>query len=88
MNKDIYTIESYNHHIFYFKHEPELPDLLHIYVRHLTSPNDAMQTFFKGTTQWNHKRNRFETHTSKHTIYWIWIDIHMRKVLIITCFTI
>lgn len=88
MNKNIFTIERYNNYTFYFKHEPELPELLHIYVRHLTNTTDAISTFFLGTVRWNKKRNRFETTSNSHCLYWTWLDEKNLKILIITCFTI
>ena len=48
---------------FYFKYDPDAPELLHIYARHLTDENDALATYFDphGQTRWNAGRQRFET---------------------------
>ncbi|MGE0083850.1 MAG: hypothetical protein AB7S75_05460 [Desulfococcaceae bacterium] len=35
-------------HTFLFKYEDDMPDLLHIYVRHLTQPEDATKAFSLG----------------------------------------
>ncbi|MEZ0369205.1 MAG: hypothetical protein ACAI44_08990 [Candidatus Sericytochromatia bacterium] len=48
-----YTVKRSNHHIFFFRHNPGAPDLLHIYVRHLTNEADAIAAFFTGVTSWN-----------------------------------
>lgn len=88
MKKKKFTIETYEEFTFFFKHEPDLPDLLHMYVRHLTTTGDAIQTFLTGDTLWHENRRRFETFTSTHCIYWLWLDERSKKILIITCFTI
>jgi len=81
-----YTLKRSREHIFFFKHEPTHPDLLHIYVRHLTTPTDAIQAFFTGSTCWNEARQRMETTATHHTIYWFWLEQEAKKVMIITCF--
>jgi len=48
---------------FVFAYDDDAPDLLHIYVRHLTSVDDALDTFFNGQTHWNEGHKRFETYT-------------------------
>ena len=87
MSTNKYTIKSSCKHTFFFKHEDDAPELMHIYVRHLTTPEDAITTFFTGETTWNKKNKRYETKTKTHTVYWLWIDEENKKVLIITCFT-
>lgn len=72
-------------HTFLFKYEEDAPDLLHIYVRHLTQPEDAIKAFFSGTTTWNERYQRYETVSETHTVYWLWLDEQAKKVLVITC---
>ena len=36
-------------------------EMLHIYARHVPTPEDAIDTFFRGETVWNAERHRFET---------------------------
>ncbi len=74
-------------HTFLFKYEEDTPDLLHIYVRHLTQPVDAIKAIFSGKTTWNERHQRYETVSETHTVYWIWLDEQVKKVLVITCFT-
>lgn len=88
MSNNKYTIKRSNKHIFFFKHEDEAPELLHIYVRHLTTPEDAITAFFTGKTIWNETNERFETTTKTHTVYWLWIDENDKKILIISCFKV
>jgi hypothetical protein len=72
---------------FLFKYEPEAPELLHIYVRHLTTVDDALDVYFTTTPKWNEERNRFENYSETHGIYWFWLDEN-KKVMMITCFRI
>jgi hypothetical protein len=58
---------------FLFKFDQEAPDLLHIYARHLMTPDDAIETFFSGLTVWNAEYKRFETRTMTHVLYWFWL---------------
>ena len=69
-----------------YKYEEDTSNLLHIYVRHLTQPEDAIKAFFSGTTTWNDHYQRYETVSETHTIYWFWIDEQAKKVIVITCF--
>ena len=73
-------------HTFFFKYEEDTLDLLHIYVRHLTQPEDAIKAFFFGVTTWNERYQRYETVSETHTVYWFWLDKQAKKVLVITCF--
>jgi len=86
MAKNKYTIKRSCGHTFFFKHEDEAPELLHIYVRHLTTPEDSITAFFTGKAIWNKDNKRFENKTEKHTVYWLWLDEKDKKVLIISCF--
>jgi len=88
MAKNKYTVKKSCRHTFFFKHEDDAPELLHIFVRHLTSPDDAIPTFFTGETTWNEINKRFETRTETHTVYWLWIDEKKKKVLVLSCFDI
>lgn len=83
-----YTVKRSNHHTFFFKHEPSAPDLLHIYVRHLSTEAEAIAAFFTGVTTWNQARERFETTSATHTVFWFWLDEADKKVMIITCFQV
>ncbi len=73
-------------HVFVFKYDDTNPPMLHIWVRHLTSPPDAVRAFFEGKTIWNGEHQRFETHTATHGLYWYWRDEAKKVVMVITCF--
>lgn len=72
---------------FQFAYDEAEPELLHIFVRHLTTIDDVLDTFFdeNGETVWNAERNRFETQSAMHVLYWFWLEEH-RRVMVITCF--
>jgi len=70
---------------FVFKTDPADPEMLHIYARHLTNEDDALETFFEGETTRNTRYERFETFTDTHGLYWNWIE-HDRVVRVISCF--
>ena len=73
---------------FFFKYDALSKDQLHIYVRHLTSIDDALDVFFKDNNTWNQRNNRFESKNDTHELYWFWLDDNKSKVMIITCFNI
>ncbi len=73
--------------IFVFKRDPDDPELLHIYARHLTTSAVAIETFHQGRTTWNVDRERFETYTRTHGLYWFW-RVENRVVMVISCFTL
>jgi hypothetical protein len=75
-------VESQNH-TFYFKYDD---DLLHIYVRHLTTIDNALETFFNTSGKWNDERKRFENFSETHGLYWFWLNEEEKKVMIISCF--
>jgi L-amino acid N-acyltransferase YncA len=71
---------------FFFKREPDHPELLHIHARHLTTIDDALDTYFDAVPTWNLRRQRFENRTATHGLYWVWLNEADRTVMIITCF--
>jgi hypothetical protein len=75
-------------YIFFFKYELSQPELLHIWVRHLTTPKDALKVFFSSEDVYNKKYKRYENSNDKHSIYWNWINEKENKIIIITCFKI
>ena len=83
---EIIYVTVYRNHTFLFKYEEDTSNLLHIYVRHLTQPEDAIKAFFLGTTTWNDHYQRYETVSETHTVYWFWLNEQAKKVLVITCF--
>jgi hypothetical protein len=42
------TVDEESGFRFVFKTDPADPDMLHIYARHLTTVEDAIETFFAG----------------------------------------
>jgi hypothetical protein len=71
---------------FVFKYDDADPSILHIFARHLTSIDDALDTFFEGETTWNPERRRFETYTETHGLFWFWLR-EGAVVMVISCFS-
>ena len=71
---------------FVFKMDDVDPDLLHIYARHLTSIDDALDVFFDSTPKWNEEFKRYENHTATHGLYWFWINQSNKIVMVVSCF--
>ena len=71
-----------------FKYDDDAPDLLHIYARHVTEPDDALDVFFyRSATQiHNAERARFERSNETHGLYWFWRE-EPSVVMVISCFT-
>jgi hypothetical protein len=82
-----YYKEDVNNIRFVFSYDPQAPDLLHIFVRHMMEPGDAIDTFFDGQTVWNKDYKRFETSTADTTLYWFWLKENV-AVMVISCFSI
>jgi hypothetical protein len=71
---------------FVFKYEPDNPDLLHIYVRHLKEPDDAIEIFFQGEKRWNVEQDLWESQLGNERMWWFWINEADRVVMVVTCF--
>jgi hypothetical protein len=72
---------------FVFAYDDDAPELLHIYVRHLTTIDDALDTFFTGSPAKNDQYERYETFTDTHGLYWFWIEDE-KVVMVISCFKV
>jgi hypothetical protein len=70
---------------FRFYYDLERPEELHVNVRHGTSLEEVIQTYFDGEGVWNAEHKRFETATGTHVLYWARHPID-GSVLVITCF--
>lgn len=71
---------------FRFYYDLEVPELLHITLRHGTTPEEAIRAYFEGETgSWDEARARFATLTDTHALYW---TRHARdqSVIVISCF--
>jgi hypothetical protein len=72
---------------FVFKMDDVDPDLLHIYARHLTSIDDAMDVFFSSTpASWNEEFQRYESYNDTHGLFWFWINEPNKVVMVVSCF--
>ena len=71
---------------FYFKPDDTDPSILHIFARHLTTPAEAIRTFFAAKPRWNKVYQRFETRTETHGLYWFWLNEAEQKVMVVSCF--
>lgn len=71
---------------FRFYYDLDVPEALHVTVRHGTTPEEAIRAFFEGEEgPWNEARQRFETATETHGIYWT-RHPHDGSVIVISCF--
>ena len=71
---------------FRFYYDLEVPEVLHVTLRHGTMPEDAIRAFFEGeTSAWDETRARFETVAETHRLYWT-RHAHDRSVIVISCF--
>lgn len=71
---------------FVFKMDEVDPDILHIFARHLTTTDDALDVYFDSTPTWNERFSRFENYTDTHGLYWFWLDEKEKVVMIVSCF--
>jgi hypothetical protein len=71
---------------FRFYYDREVTEVLHITLRHGTTPSDAIGTFFEaGVHQWDEAHARFETVTATRGLYWA-RHPHDQSVIVISCF--
>jgi hypothetical protein len=75
-----------NGHVFVFKYEDDPPGVLHIFARHLTEIDDALDVFFSSEPSWNEELGRFENQSDTHGLYWFWLDEGAKVVMVISCF--
>ncbi len=73
---------------FLFRYDQVDPTLLHIYARHLTSIDDALDVYFDTRPVWNEQFRRFENYSTTHGLFWFWRNEAKKEVVIITCFRI
>jgi hypothetical protein len=76
--------------VFVFKFDDDAPDLLHIFARHLTTIDDALDVFFDPAASEgrNPTHDRFERYNATHGLFWFWLDKPGKVVMVITCFTL
>lgn len=83
--REAYIVEA-NGERFRFYYDRDHPQILHVTLQHGTTPEEAVQTFFEGsTTPWDEEHLRYETVTETHSIYWT-RHAHDQSVIIISCF--
>ncbi|MBM3268589.1 MAG: hypothetical protein FJZ01_13145 [Candidatus Sericytochromatia bacterium] len=77
-------------HGFVFKYDSTDPTILHNFARHLTTEQDAIDSFFDAeaiaSRIWNDERQRFEQFSATHGLYWFWLDEGASDVMVISCF--
>jgi hypothetical protein len=71
---------------FVFKMDEVDPTLLHIYARHTTSIDDALDMFFDTRPTWNLQFERYESFSETHGLYWFWLDEKAKVVMVVSCF--
>jgi hypothetical protein len=76
--------------VFVFKTDEDDPTLLHIYARHLTTIDDALDVYFdaSATETWNTTNERYERFNRTHGLFWFWLDEVGKVVMVITCFSL
>lgn len=71
---------------FRFYYDREHPEVLHITLRHGTTPEDAIRTFCAGETiAADAAHLRFESRTATHGVYWT-RHAFDQSVIVISCF--
>jgi hypothetical protein len=60
----------------------------HIYARHLSEIDDALDVFFDTKATWNEQFRRFENYSNTHGLFWFWLNESKKEVQIISCFRI
>ncbi len=71
---------------FFFKYDKTNVSVLHIYARHRTTIDDALEVFFNTTALWNKQYQRYENLSHSHGLYWFWRNEQKKEVTVITCF--
>jgi hypothetical protein len=71
---------------FVFKMDDVDPGLLHIFARHQTSIDDALDVFFSTEPTWNLQFKRYESFSETHGLYWFWLDEQKKVVMVVSCF--
>lgn len=62
------------------------PHILHIYARHLTTIDDALDVYFESKPKWNDQFERYENYSETHGLYWFWLDEPQKVIMVISCF--
>ncbi len=63
-----------NDHTFVFKYDQNDPEILHIYARHMTTPDDAFVLYFNEDAIWDEERERYGNFSDTHGLYWCWCN--------------
>lgn len=85
VKREVFIVEALGE-LFRFYYDGERPEILHITLRHGTTPLDAIRTFIEGRTgPWDEAHARFETVTETHAIYWT-RHAGDQSIIIISCF--
>ncbi len=72
--------------IFVFKYDDKKQDILHIYSRHLTTPDDALDLYFNYESVWDEERKRYANFSDTHGLYWFWCNKEKKVIMVISCF--
>lgn len=71
---------------FVFKTDPDAPELLHIYARHLKTPRDAINVWFSGEHAYHALFRRFEAYFEGVGLYWYPINLEQDVIMVVSCF--
>ena len=84
--RSVYERVKCNEFIFVFKYDDYKPDMLHIYSRHMTTPDDVINLYFNYDSVWDEERKRFALFSETHGLYWFWRDEPKKVIMVISCF--
>jgi len=85
-DKGKYQSDWYGGYRFVFKYDDQFPNMLHIWVRHRKTIEDAEEIWFEGTEEiYNKNFDRFETYTATEGIHWFWLK-EDEVIMITSCF--
>ncbi len=69
---------------FVFKIDPDEPSMLHIWARHLCTPDEAILTWRDGSRVWNQTHKRWESYTASHGLFWF--ELKDGGIMVVSCF--
>jgi hypothetical protein len=72
---------------FLFKYDDLNKGIVEIFCENKVSAEEAIDTFFSGSSSWNPELSRFETYTDAHGLFWYWLH-KGQAVIVITCFRV
>ncbi|MCA9805096.1 MAG: hypothetical protein KC777_24170 [Cyanobacteria bacterium HKST-UBA02] len=83
-----YASYDYEGYRFVFKYDDEFPDMLHIWVRHTKTVEDAIEIWFEAADEtWDANHERYQTYSKSQGLYWFWLEEN-KVIMVVSCFDI